>query len=105
MDINNGLDPYFLLKLDMMIILFSLEVTFLKGLIFFDIRAFSVLSARCEGNSKDEEVLKRQFSFLEGKSRRRSEDEVNKVSIFLIRGKIFSTKGPLQNLLLGIKDE
>ena len=42
---------------------FSPGVTFFEVLIFFDLCAISVLNTRCEGNSKDEEVLKRQFYF------------------------------------------
>ena len=53
----------------------------------------------------DDFFLIAQFSFLEWWSWRRSEDEVEKVGIFLIGGKIFSIKGALQNILLGLKDE
>ena len=53
MAIKKDLDHDFLLKIDLMLILFSSEVTFFEGLIFFDESAFSVLNERCEGNSKD----------------------------------------------------
>ena len=46
-----------------------------------------------------------KFSFSEGYSWRGSEDEVDKVATFLIGGRIFSTKGMLWNILLGLKDE
>ena len=107
MTIKKDLDADFLL----MLIFFSPEVTFFEGLIFFNETAFSVLNERCEGNSKDEEVLKRctcfltgKFSFSEGFSWRRSEDEVEKVTTLLIGGKIYSRKGTLWHLLLGVKD-
>ena len=67
MDIQNDLDPDFLLKIDLMLIIFSPQVTFFKGPIFFDESALPVLNERCEGNSKDEEGLKRCTSFLTGK--------------------------------------
>ena len=67
MAINEDLDPNFLLKIDLMLIIFSPEVTFFEGPIFFNESYFSVLNERCEGNSKDKEVLKRFESFLTGK--------------------------------------
>ena len=112
MSINEYLDPDFLLKTYLILIIFAPEVTFFGGTIFFDESSFSVLNERLEGNSEDEDVLKRcayfftgKFSFSEGCSWRRSEDEVDKVAIFLIGGKIFSIKGILWNLLLCLKDE
>ena len=67
MDAMKELDPDFLLKIDLMLISFSTEVTFFEELIFFYAGAFSVLSEGCEGNLKDEEVSKRCVSFLIGK--------------------------------------
>ena len=112
MAINDDLDPNFLLKIDLILIVFSPEVTFFEWPILFDDSASSVYDERCEGNLKDKDVLKRcasfladNISFLEGFSWRRSKDEVEKVNTFLIGGKILSTEGALWNLLLGLKDE
>ena len=112
MAIIEDLDPDVLLKIDLMIIIFSPEVIFFEGTIFFDESTLSVLNERCEGNSNDEEVLERCVSFLTGKisfsegfSWRGSEDEVEKLATLLIGGKIFSTKGALWNILLSLKDE
>ena len=100
MAINGDLDPNFLLKIDLMLIIFSPEVTFFEGPILFDDSASSVHVERCEGNLKDKDVLKtrasfltEKFSFLEGCSWRRGKDEVEKVATFLIGGKILSTEG------------
>ena len=74
MAINEDLDPDFLLKIDLMLIIFSPEVTFFEGMKFFDAGAFSVLSARCGWKSKDKDVLKRRYDFLEWLLWRTSED-------------------------------
>ena len=50
MAMKKDLDPDFLLKIDLMLIIFSPEVTFFEGPIFFDESTFSVLNERCEGN-------------------------------------------------------
>ena len=112
MAINKDFDPNFPLKIDLMLIIFSLQVTLFEGPFLFDDSASLVHDERCEGNLKDKDVLKRCASFLtenisllEGCSWRRSKDEVDKVAMFLIGGKIFSTEGALWNLLLGLKDE
>ena len=95
-----------------MLIIFSPEFTLFEGPIFFDETSYSFLNERCEGNSKDEEVLKTRTFFLTGKfffsegcSWRISEDEVEKVATLFIGGKIFWTKGALWKLLLDLKDE
>ena len=64
MAINEDLDPNFLLKIDLILIVFSPEVTFFEGPILFDDSASSVHDERCEGNLKDKDVLKRCASFL-----------------------------------------
>ena len=66
MAMKKDLDPDVLLKMYLMLIIFSPEVTFFGGPIFFDESTFSVLNKRCERNSKDEEGLKSKFYFLEG---------------------------------------
>ena len=68
MAINGDLDPNFLLKIDLMLIIFSPEVTFFEGPILFDDSASSVHDERCEGNLKDKDVFKRYASFLTEKS-------------------------------------
>ena len=102
MAINKDFDPNFPLKIDLMLIIFSPQVTFFEGPFLFDDSASSVHDERCEGNFKDKDVLKRcasflteNISFLEGCSWRISKDEVGKVATFLNRGEILSTEGAL----------
>ena len=53
---KKDLDPDFLLKIVLMQLFFSPDVTFFEGLTFFNASSFSVIKKRFEGNSKDEEV-------------------------------------------------
>ena len=54
------------MKIDLMIISFSPEVSSIEELTFFDVDAFSVSSERYEGNLQDDIVSKIHASFLIG---------------------------------------
>ena len=63
--IKNDLDPDLILKIGLMLMVFSPEVILFEGLIFFDAGSFSVLCTTCEGNSKCECVFEKIFLHLE----------------------------------------
>ena len=67
MAIKKDLDPDSVLKIELMLMSFSPEVSFFEETIFFDANVFSVSNERCTGNSQDEEFLKKMCVFLDRK--------------------------------------